>query len=440
MQVTVEATSTLERRMKVEVPEETLESEISKRLNSMMGTVRVPGFRPGKVPFKIIVRRYGRAVRDEVVGEMLRSSLFDALTKEQLRPAGAPTIDPVDSEPGRGLAYTAVFEVLPEVSLASVENLKVVRPVAEINDADVERMLETLRKQRREWMDVARPASEGDRVVVDFSGHVDGAPLEHGQGKEVPVELGAKKMIQGFEEGLIGGKAGDEPTLNLRFPEDYRAEEVAGKAVTFQIKIHTVQEAVLPEIDEKFARDFGVHEGGVERLHQEIRSNLERELHEKLNERTKLRVMDALLADNPVEVPKALVRDESHKMMTQQMAELERQGIDAEKLEFDPGLFEEAASRRVSLGLLMSELIRSSDIKADPDRVRAKIETMASSYEEPNQVVNWYYGDKERMKGVEAAVLEDQIVEWLLDRANVTEEQTSFDELLNPGQTTERVS
>ncbi len=435
MQVSVEKTEGLERRLRVEVPEERIEGEINNRLQSMRRTARIPGFRPGKVPLKVVAQRYGRQVRDEVVGEMLQSSFYDAIVQENLRPAGRPTFDPVDWRPGEGLTYTAVFEVYPELGPPRVDGLKITRPAAEVTDADVERVIEELRTQRRSWEPVEeRGAEKGDRVVIDFEGRLEGETFEGGTGSQVPVELGAGRMPEALEEGLLGVRAGEERTLEVRFPAEHHAEKLAGQLVSFQVKVHAVQHPVLPEPGDEFARSFGVQEGGMEALRAEVRKRMQRELEETIRAQTKQRVMDALLEANTVHPPRALVREEMERMCELRRAELAHQGIDADQLGLKPEMFEDQAQRRIALGLLLAEIVKSNHLSADKGRVRARIEAIAATYDDPQQVVQWYYADKSRLAEVESTVLEEQVVDWMLERVEITEEAMSFDELMRPGQ------
>ena len=433
MQVTVESTSALERRVRVQIPEDRVRGEVDKRLDDLARSASLPGFRPGRAPVKILRRRFGRRVRDEVVGELVRSSLDDALTQEQLQPASPPTVDPLRSSPGEGVDYTATFDVYPQVTLPPLDSLRVRRPRAEVEDSDVDRMIGTLRRQRRSWEPVERAAQDGDRVVVDYLGRVAGQELEHGRGEEVPIELGSKSMIPGFEDGLVGIGAGDERTLALTFPDDYPSEAVAGQAVEFRVKAHRVEESALPEVDEDFASGFGVREGGVDAFRAELRGNMQRELDDGLRALTKQRVLEALLEGQDIELPSGLIDAEIDRAMETQRAELAHQGM-------DPGgrpersVFEESARRRVSLGLLMAETVKVHGIQVDPERVRQRIETIASTYEDENEVMNYYYGSPERLSYIESTVLEDQVVEWILERAQAEEEALSFDQVLNPGQ------
>lgn len=432
MQVTVETGTGLERRMRVQVPEDQVSSEVHKRLENLSRQVRMPGFRPGKVPMKVIRQRYGRQVRDEVVGELVQSSFYDALMQEKLRPAGSPTIEPETMDPGEGVTYLATFDVYPEVDLPPLDSLSVARPTATVTDADVDAMIETLRRQRRVWTEVARAATAADRVVVDFEGFMDGAPLDNAKGDEFPVELDAGRMIPGFEDGLVGAAAGDSRTLELAFPERYPEAKLAGRPVTFQVTVRRVEESSLPEVDDAFAKSFGVGEGGADALRREVRQNMERELAEALRNITKQRVMEALLAGQDIELPRALVDEESRRAMERRRMELSHSGADPDQAGLTPQMFEDQARTRVSLGLVLSELIRENDIKPDPQKVRARIETIASTYEQPSEVIGWYYGNRERLADVETSVLEEQVVDWILERAAVSEEPTTFDALMKP--------
>lgn len=435
MQVTVDTTNGLERRMRVQIPEDRVQGEVDKRLGDMARSMRIPGFRPGKTPVKVVRQRFGRAVRDEVVGDMVRSSLVDAIGQEQLNPAGMPTIEPVSSEPGQGVVFTAVFDVYPDIDLPPVESLQIARPRAQVEDADVDRMIETLRRQRRAWESVERPAAIGDRVVINFRGEVDGQALEQGEGTEVPLELGSGRMIPGFEDGLVGANGGQQRPLSLQFPDDYPAAELAGKPVEFSVEVQRVEEGRLPAVDDEFAASFGVADGGAEGLRLEVRNNMTRELNEALSAITKQRVMESLLSGKPVDLPTALVEQERDRAMEQSRTEMIHSGVDPQAIELRPEAFEEAARRRVALGLLLNELIKVNDIEVDTEKVRARIETVASTYEDPNEVIGWYYSDPARLSDIESTVLEGQVVDWVLERASVTEERTSFDEVLNPGQT-----
>ncbi len=435
MQVTVETPSGLGRRMRVEIPEDRISGEIQKRLQKLAGDVRLPGFRQGKVPIKVVKQRFGSQIRNEVLGELVQSTFVDALEQENLRPAGSPNIEPLDFKPGEGLSYTAAFDVYPEITLPELETLKITRPVAELGDADVEKMIETLRKQRRNWTTVERAATATDRVVIDFEGFMDEKPVENATGKDFPVELDGNRMIPGFEAGLVGSLANEERTLSLNFPETYHAAELAGRAVEFKVTVQQVEEPSLPELDDEFAKGFGVSEGGIEKLQTEVRENMQRELTDVLRNKTKQAALDTLLEAQSIELPEALVKEECSAALQRQLHELEHSGVDPKEANLTTEMFEDQARNRVTLGLLLAELIKKNDIKPDAHKVRERIESLASTYEQPEEVVNWYYGSKERLQEIETSVLEDQVVDWILERADVTLETTPFDDLMNPGQT-----
>ena len=434
MQVTVETTQGLERRMLVEIPEERITGEVGKRLGDLARNVSVPGFRPGKAPVKVIARRYGRQVRDEVVGDVVQKSLVDALNQEQLRPAAAPRIAPVETDAGSGVSFTATFDVLPDIVLPEFESIEIARPVASVADEDVDRMLETMRKQRRTWKAVERAALASDRVVVDLQGVVDGQPLDEAGATELPVDLDAKRMVDGFEEGLVGVRAGEDRTLELVFPESY-PEHLAGKPVTFEVKAHRVEEPEIPEIDNEFAQSFGVADGGVDALRGEVRANMQRELVNAIAAVLKQRVMEALLAEMEIDLPESMVRDEVARAIGRRREEMERSGIDPEQAGLEPAAFEGPVRRRISLDLVIAEIIREHGIELDHSRVRGRVEAIASTYREPAKVFEWHYSDREHLSGIESLVFEEQVVEWVLEHTQVTDEQTSFDRILNPVQT-----
>jgi trigger factor len=440
MQVTVESTGSLERQIKVTVPEERIAAEVQDRLRTLGKTARVHGFRPGKAPMRVLERSYGRQVRDEVVAEVLRASFQDAVVQQALTPAGGPTIRELDAEPGRGLAYTAVFEVYPAVTLPDLSGLKVTRLTAEVTDQDVDAMVMTLRRQRRQWGPAGREAALGDRVVVDYEGRVDGEAVPGGAAQRVPVELGTHRLVEGLEERLVGARAGEEREVAVSFPADHPNAQLAGKTVVFQVKVHEVEAGRLPEVDQDFIRSFGVQEGGEEALRREVRGNMERELRDTLQARVKQEVMDALLAATSLEVPKSLVDAESERLRQQTRDDLVRGGTGASSLQLPLSIFEAQARRRVALGLVLSEVVKASGLRVDPDRVRARVESVSSTYQEPDEVVRWYYADKRRLSEVESVVMEEQVVDWVLDRASVTEHRTSFDAVMKAGQTPAPVS
>ncbi len=435
MQVTVEASTGLERRMTVQVPEERISEQVKDRLKSLGRTARLHGFRPGKVPAKVLERTYGRQVRDEVVSKVLESSLFEAFGTENLKPAGQPTIDALDSEPGQGLSYTAVFEVYPEVQAPDAASLELTRPVAEVTEQDVDKLIETLRKQRRTWEELDKEAADGDRLTLDYKGTIGGEPFEGGEAQQVPVELGSHSLIEGFEEALKGAKAGEERVLDLTFPDEYHAKDLAGKPVQFKVTVFKVEEPRLPEVDEEFIQSFGVKEGGVDALRKEIRENMERELRDTIQARMRNDAMDALLARHELELPRALVEDESKRLMEQTRQNLVRQGAGSPTLQLQPALFENQARRRVALGLILAEVVKANGMAADPEKVKGRVASIASAYQEPQQVMSWYYADKQRLAEIESLVMEDEVVEWIVEHAKVSDEKTTFDAIMNRGQT-----
>ena len=427
MQVSVENSGPLERRMTVEVPAERLDQEIENRLKSMARTVRIAGFRPGKVPFKVVRQRYGRQVQMEVANELMNSSFQEALNQEGLRPAGGPRIEPGEIEPGRDLEFTAVFEVYPEFELASLGEVEIERPVTEIGEADIDGMLDKLRRQRATWEPVERAAQQGDQVVIDFQGTLDGEPFEGGEGTDVSLELGSGRMIAGFEDGLVGLAPGEEKDLDLTFPEDYQSEALAGKAVKFHVRVKQVSAPRLPEIDADFAAALGVSEGGVEALREEVRKNMERELENARKAVLKDRAFEALIDKNPIEVPAALVEEETDRLAQDMQMQLGQQGQD---FSLPRELFQDKARRRVLLGLLIGEVVKANNIQVDQDRMRSLIESIAAGYEDPQEVIQWYYGNQEALSSAQTLVLEEQVMDWILEQAKVVDKPYSFEELI----------
>lgn len=434
MQVSVEEVGKLERRLRVEIPEDRIAGEVENRLKNLSRTTRIDGFRPGKVPLKLVQKRYGEQVRAEVIGETVRQSFYEAVTEQQLNPAGQPKIEPEQSE--QGFTYTATFEVYPEVKPTAVDKLEIERPVCDVSEADVDQMIETLRKQQRQMESVERAAAEGDAVKVDFTGRIDGEVFEGGEARDFQVEIGARRLIPGFEEGLIGANAGDTRTLKLAFPDDYHQQELAGKPVEFEVTVKQVQEARLPELDEAFFKEFGVSEGGEQAFRAEVRRNMEREAEQTVRNRTKEAVMNALYEANSVDLPAALVEAEQERLLEQARENLRQYGIGDEQLAgMGKDSYLEQAQKRVALQLLVRELVSEQGFKAETSEMRELIEKNASGYEHPEEVVNWYFADKSRLAEVEALVIEDKLIDWLLDQATVSETPYTFDALMNKGQT-----
>ena len=422
MEVSIENTGGLARRMTVQVPAERVDQEVKSRLQSMCQTVRLDGFRPGKVPLKVIEQKYGKQIRLEVADQVVNSTLQEAITQENVRPAGVPSVEPKEPVPGEPLEYTATFEIFPELSGNIEYGFSVSKPLVEITEDDVAGMLENLRSQRGSWNAVERASQADDQVTVDFEGSVDGQPFTGNKGEKVPVVLGSGAMVPGFEEQLIGVSAGDEKTLDITFPDTYPARDVAGKAASFNVKVHAVSEIELPALNDDFARAFGIEEAGIEGLKNEIRENMNRELKGLVASKLKEQVFSGLMDANPVEVPATLVDGE-----IQQLRAKQQEGVSQDASEI-----EAKAERRVKLGVIVSEIAKHNQLQIDPDRVRQMVETIASSYEKPEEVVQWYYGNQEMLSGVQSAVIEEQVVDWIVEHSGVDlkEVKTTFSALV----------
>ncbi len=428
MNVTVESTGALERRMRVEVPIERIESEVDSRLKSVGRTAKIKGFRPGKVPARVVRQRYGKQVRQEVLGEIMQKSYSDAVMQENLRPAGGPQIQTED-EDGKTFAFVATFEVLPEVKLKDLDKIKVETPVVEIGESDIDDMLLSLRKQRATWEEAQRKSKEGDRVIVDFTGTVDGEEFQGGSGTEIPVVLGQGQMLPDFEKGLKGIKAGDEKTIKVKFPKDYHAEDLAGKTAEFAINTHRVEAEILPELTDEFAEAFNVSEGGLEQLKVDVRENMEREAKQKIDGDIREQVMNSLIEKNPIDVPQALVHEEMHSMQHEAM---QRLGIEDHDKAPPMENFKEAAGKRVRLGLLLRQVIADNNITADEAAVRARVEEMCAGYENADDMVNMYLGNPQVMQQIEPMVVEQKAVEWLLENGKAKKKKVSFKDYMNP--------
>ena len=439
MQVSIETTSGLERRMTVGVPAEEIESEIAQRLQKASQTVRIDGFRKGKIPAKVIKQRFGAGVRQEVVGEVLSRTFYEAVTKEELRPAGQPAIEPVKDEEGADLEYIATFEVYPEVELQDFAQISIARPVATISDEDLSDMVENLRQQRANWDEVERAAADGDQVNVDYKGTQSGEEFPGGTADASDLVLGSGRMIPGFEDGIVGLSAGDEKTISLSFPDDYHAEDLRGAAVEFAVKVNAVKEQTLPELNDDFYEQFGVKEGGEEKFQEEIRSNMERELETAIKNKVKSRLMTQLQALHTVDIPKALLTNEIQALRQQMVGQFGgAQQMDMSI--FPDELFADEAGKRVSLGLLMAEIVKAAEITVDNDKVKAFIEDRAAGYDDPEQVIQYHYSNEELLNSVQSAVMEEQVVEHILSLAAVAEEATDYKGALTPDPAVEKES
>ncbi len=417
--------------MRVEVPAERIDTEVEKRLRQVARSAKLKGFRPGKVPMKVARQRFGDDVRNEVVSEVVQQSWFEAVSEQKLRPVGGPRIETEQNAAGADLAFTATFEVLPEIELTGHEGLKLERPVAEIEASDVEAMMEKIRKQRSHWHAVERPAGEGDRVTVDFQGTIDGEPFEGGRGKDVAIELGGGRMLEDFEKGITGMAPGDEKTITVSFPEDYGAEEVAGKTAEFAVTATKVEEEHLPEMDDEFARSFGIEEGGIDKLRAEVEDNMRREMGDRVREILKKQLFDRLLEANQVELPGTLVEQEIQALREDMIRRMG--GEVTPQTELPPREpFEDHARRRVSLGLLIGEVRRSADITLDQDKLRQRLESLAAGYPNPEEVIRAYTANRDLMGQLETSIIEEQVVDWLLERAKIKDKPIAFEELMKP--------
>ena len=434
MRVSIETTSSLERRLTVGVPAERVDGEVDIRLQKAAQNVRLPGFRPGKVPMKVMRQRFGAGIRQEVVGEVVNESFREAVIQEKLRPAGQPSIEPKNLEQGKELQYVAMFEVFPDVELLEMKGFSVEKPVAEVSAGDIDTMIETFRKQQGTWEVVERAAALSDKVNIDYAGTRDGEAFEGGSAEGSDLELGSGRMIPGFEEGIVGMTAGEERTLSLNFPDDYHNEELKGAAVEFKVTLNAVQQLVPAELNDDFFAKYGVEEGGEEQFRKDIADNMARELKNAVEAKVKQQVMDAVLdAHKSLEVPKALIDQEVNglrKQMFQQYGGMANQDLDLQSLLPD-SMFTENAERRVKLGLVLAEFIEQHELKADSDRIRQAIEEMASTYQDPQEVIDYYYSNQQQLAAVESKVLEDQVVEKLLESANIVEKECGYQEAIN---------
>lgn len=430
MQVSIETTSGLERRMTIVVPSDAFEQQITERLKQAATRARLDGFRPGKVPLKEIRRRFGRSVRQEVAGELMQHSFVEAVQQEEVAPAASPSLEVLNMDPGDDFEFTATFEVFPQITLATFDAIEVRRPVATIDEADIDRMVDTLREQRKSWESVSRAAREGDQVTVDFVGTIDGETFEGGRGEDVRFVVGQGQMIEDFDQGVVGAEPGQAVAFDATFPEDYRAEALKGKTVHFEVTVKEVAEPRLPGLDAEFFEAFGVTEGGLEAFRAEIESNMQRELAGAVRGQIKRQVLDGLERIHEVQLPAAMVQREIEglrRQMTQQMAQYAQGG---QMPTFPDDMFTEEAERRVKIGLIVNEVIESTGLEPDPDRVRARIEELAEPYGQPEQVINWYYGNEQQLNQVQMAVLEDQVVDQVLESAKLEELPSSYDDIV----------
>ncbi len=432
MQVTVENTEGLGRKMTITVPADVVDKAVNVELRNIAKNRRFDGFRKGKVPVSLVSRMYGDAVRNDVMGDVMQRQFIDAIVEQKINPAGAPTFTPVTTTAGQDLVFDASFEVYPAVEIKDLEKVEIVKPVASVKESDLEQMLETLCKQQASWAEADTNAEATSRVTLDFTGSIDGEEFEGGKAESFALVMGQNRMIPGFEDGIVGKKAGDEFEIDVTFPEEYHAENLKGKAAKFAIKLHKVEAQQLPEMNEEFVKRFGVESGQLEDLKAEIRKNMERELKQAVKNNIKEQALNGLVENNEIEVPSVLI-DQEVNVLRKQAAQ--RFGGDEKTTAQLPReLFEEQAVRRIKVGLLLGEIISSEALKVDEERVKEALADMASAYEDPAEVIAYYQKDKRLMENMHNVVLEDQAVDVIVAKANVSEKETDFTELMNPSQ------
>ncbi|MFD2166269.1 trigger factor [Thalassotalea euphylliae] len=432
MQVSVETTQGLERRLTISVPAEKVDVEVKNRLRQLAKTQRINGFRPGKVPPSVIQKRYGKAVREEITGELMQRNFVEAIVAEKINPAGRPNFVAKSNEDGQPFEFEATFEVYPEVEVKDLEKIAVERPVAEVTDKDIDEMFVTLQNQHKTWKENKRKTKKGDKLTIDFLGRVDGEEFEGGKAENFELELGAGRMIPGFEKEITGMKVGEEKTINVTFPEDYHAENLKGKDAEFDIKVNKTEGPVLPEVDEEFAKLFGVEEGGVDALREEVAKNMGRELTQAIKAKTKEQVIEGLLESHEVELPAALVAQEVDVLRQQALQRFGGQMDPKNMPQLPAEMFEEQAKRRVKVGLLLGEVIKLNELKVDEAKVNELIESAASAYEDPAEVIEYYKTNKEMNQQMQNVALEEQAVEFVLDKAKVKDKKASFKDIMNP--------
>lgn len=430
MQVSLETTEGLERRLSIAVEAQTVEQQVKQAIRDFAKRERMPGFRPGKVPTSVIQKRYGQAIEADVKDRIMERHFYEAVVQEKVTPAGAPTLEAGETKDGE-FHFTATFEVFPEVELKDFSELEIEKIASEVAESDVDNMVETLRKQRSNWVESDKAVDDGDRTTFDFVGTVDGEEFEGGKAEGFSLEIGSGRMIPGFEEGLKGHKAGEEFVIDVTFPEDYHAENLKGKAAQFTINLTKVEQAELPEVDAEFIKLFGIQTGELADLKAELRKNMERELKQKLQGNVKEQVLNSLVEANEVAVPSALVSNEIEQLRKQAMERFGDQ-VKADQMPNLPDeLFTEQAERRVKVGLLLGEVIKVNELTADEEKIQAQLQDIASAYEQPEQVIEYYNNNKELKENISNVVLEQQAVDFILGQAKVKEVTKAFDEIMN---------
>jgi trigger factor len=431
MQSNVEDLGALERRLNFSIPQEKIETEVESRLKRLAHTAKIHGFRPGKVPLKIVTQQYGPQVRQEVMGDALQKNFNEAVRENKLRVAGYPRFEPTNvAKDAANFEFSAIFEVYPDIALGDISGVHIEQPEITVTSADIDNTLEVLRKQRVEYEPAERPATKGDRISIDYRGVIDGVEFAGGKAENFTLVLGEGRLLKDFEEPLIGMSAGQSKMFEVTFPADYHGKEVAGKTAVFDVKLNGVEASRLPEVDAEFARSLGVADGNIEKMRGEIQVNLEREVSKRVKARIKEQVMQALLDTTLIQAPKALVELELERLMQDARRDLESRGMHTKDVPLPQDLFLERAQRRVNLGLILAELVKIHKLHSTPERVRAVVEDLAQSYENPDEVVKWHYSSQERLNHAESAVLEDNVVTWVREKVAVVDKPMTLDELM----------
>lgn len=430
MQVQLETLSCLERRLTIVLPMGLITTQVNERLRRLASSAKIQGFRPGKAPLKIVEMNYGDQVREEVMGEQVRQGFSRAVNEQKLRIAGYPRFEAVEQTTEDSFTFAAVFEVYPEVAIGDVSGKEIEKPYTPVGDAEVDKTIETLRKQRARYLTVDRAANTGDRVIVDFVGSIDGIEFEGGKAENFAFTLGEGQMLEAFEAGVVGLKESETREVEVAFPDDYHGKDVAGKRAVFKITVKNVAERSLPPIDSDFAKALGVAEGSVEVMRNEIRKNVEREVKRRLSARTKEQVMQALLEATEVQLPNALVELEVERLTEEARRNFKERGLEAKAMSLPPELFRKQAERRVALGLILAELVKANKLVASPEQIRARVEEFAQNYEHPDEVIQWYYADTQRLENPQSLVVEDLVVDFVLGKATVVEKHVPFETLM----------
>jgi trigger factor len=426
----VETLQGLERRVSMTLPADDIERQVDERLKKLARNIRMPGFRPGKVPMKLVSQTYGPQVRSEVLSDAVQKSFTDAVKEANLKVAGYPRIEKKDGADAKALEFSATFEIYPEVKVGDLAGATIERPQVTVDDAAVDRTIDILRKQRTRFVEASRPAKDGDRLTVDFEGSIDGQPFQGGSARDFVFPVGEGRMLKEFDDAARGMSAGETKTFELKFPDDYHGKEVAGKTASFKLTVKKLEEPQLPEVDAEFAKSLGIADGDLGKMRAEIRSNVERESGKRVEARVKSQVLDALIASTPLELPRALIQMEAQQLVERAAADLQARGIKPEQMPLDPAAFEQTAKRRVALGLIIGELARTENLQPKPAEVRAVVEAEAATYESPAEVVKWFYMQPQRLSEMEGVALEANVVKWVLSKAKVVDKPTPFDELM----------